>query len=524
MLGVQRKFGRLTTKRTADDSQVAVLLKDFEDADMLLTKIVDNTKAWRDAWTSIATFQSRMADEFDGLYAPMLGSSEEDSDAPPTRQPAQTSPAILARTNRIRREFDELRTDMIQELCEVDTRMTQPAVEAKSYLAPMKKTIKKRNDKKTDFERFQSRHDGLVHKQKRSERDNANLAKAEMDLASAKEIYRAADEDLCQRLPTLISLLFSLAPHILHAQIEIQNRMLAHYYTVLHTYCEEEGFPSPPPPMDHVVQDWEIAHKPNQDELEGLSLLAHGKAIRQYDQNQNSQGQPGKRPSFASVGGRSLTNLSVTSRSSRSKSPAPPPNPNMLNKPKPCGFEASRPVSPSSSIMTPTPSVSVLSAASSNSTAPYGSDYFTPPVISPEPGPQPVHPHFIRRDTSPMPMKPPKPSGIQFSPAGPKIDHHQAFVSRANTAPASAMDPLASLAGQKKRPPPPPPAKPAKPPRPTTTFVTAMYDFGGQGPDDLSFREGDRIKLVKKTGSTDDWWQGELGGVQGYFPANYVEM
>ncbi|KAJ5113862.1 hypothetical protein N7456_002396 [Penicillium angulare] len=520
MLGMQRKFGRLTTKRTADDSQVAVLLKDFEDADMLLTKIVDNTKAWCDAWTSIATFQSRMADEFDGLYAPMLGSTEEDSDAPPTRQPAQTSPAILARTNRIRREFDELRTDMIQELCEVDTRMTQPAVEAKSYLAPMKKTIKKRNDKKTDFERFQSKHDGLVHKQKRSERDNANLSKAEMDLASAKEIYRAADEDLCQRLPTLISLLFSLAPHILHAQIEIQNRMLAHYYTVLHTYCEEEGFPSPPPPMDHVVQDWEIAHKPNQDELESLTLLAHGKAIRQYDQNQNSQ-QAGKRPPFT---GRSLTNLSINSRTStgtsasRSKSPAPPPN--LLNKPKPCGFEASRPVSPSSSIMTPTPSVSVLSAASSTSTAPYGSDYFTPAVVQPEPGPV----NFRRRDTSPMPspgpMKPAKPAGIQFSPAGPKIDHHQTFVGRT----PAAVDPLASLAAQKKRPPPPPPAKPAKPPRPTTTFVTAMYDFGGQGPDDLSFREGDRIKLVKKTGSTDDWWEGELGGVQGYFPANYVEM
>jgi len=39
MLSMQRKFGRMTTKRTADDSQVAVLLKDFEDADTLLTKV-----------------------------------------------------------------------------------------------------------------------------------------------------------------------------------------------------------------------------------------------------------------------------------------------------------------------------------------------------------------------------------------------------------------------------------------------------------------------------------------------------
>lgn len=95
-----------------------------------------------------------MADEFDGLYAPMIGSSEEtDTDAPPTRQPAETSPATLARTNRMRREYDELRTDMIQELNDVDTRMTQPAISAKGYLAPMKKTIKKRNDKKVSQSR-----------------------------------------------------------------------------------------------------------------------------------------------------------------------------------------------------------------------------------------------------------------------------------------------------------------------------------------------------------------------------------
>lgn len=39
MQSMQRKFGRMTTKRSADDSQVAVLLKDFEDADGLLTKV-----------------------------------------------------------------------------------------------------------------------------------------------------------------------------------------------------------------------------------------------------------------------------------------------------------------------------------------------------------------------------------------------------------------------------------------------------------------------------------------------------
>jgi hypothetical protein len=37
--------------------------------------------------------------------------------------------------------------------------------------------------------------------------------------------------------------------------------------------------------------------------------------------------------------------------------------------------------------------------------------------------------------------------------------------------------------------------------------VTALYDFAGQGSGDLVFREGDRIRVTKKTGSTDDWWR-----------------
>lgn len=39
MQSMQRKFGRMTSKRSADDSQVAVLMKDFEDADNLLSKV-----------------------------------------------------------------------------------------------------------------------------------------------------------------------------------------------------------------------------------------------------------------------------------------------------------------------------------------------------------------------------------------------------------------------------------------------------------------------------------------------------
>lgn len=70
----------------------------------------------------------------------------------------------------------------------------------------------------------------------------------------------------------------------------------------------------------------------------------------------------------------------------------------------------------------------------------------------------------------------------------------------------------------KKKPPPPPPVPKIKRP---AEFVEAQFDFEGEGAGDLSFRAGDKIRIIKKTNTDQDWWQGELGGCQGSFPANY---
>jgi amphiphysin len=75
-------------------------------------------------------------------------------------------------------------------------------------------------------------------------------------------------------------------------------------------------------------------------------------------------------------------------------------------------------------------------------------------------------------------------------------------------------------AAGKKKPPPPPPKKIGSF---HSEYVTAMYDFDSHTPGDLSFREGDRIRVVKKTESSQDWWEGEIGGVKGSFPANYCK-
>ncbi|KAM0786298.1 hypothetical protein ACM66B_001776 [Microbotryomycetes sp. NB124-2] len=51
--------------------------------------------------------------------------------------------------------------------------------------------------------------------------------------------------------------------------------------------------------------------------------------------------------------------------------------------------------------------------------------------------------------------------------------------------------------------------------------VRAVYDFAGQGPDELGFARGDVIKVIDFADV--NWWRGELRGRVGIFPANRVE-
>jgi Variant SH3 domain len=322
---------------------------------------------------------------------------------------------------------------------------------------------------KLDFERYQGRVETGRKKTKRSDRENTALAKAESDLARATEEYNAADENLRHTLPRLIMVVFSLLPHLLANQIQIQNTLLAHYYTMLHNYCSDENFPNPSPPMDEVIRTWDDHFKSVQREAESIAILANGKAVRMPMKLEDSNGALNgfnRRPSGQS----SLSRVPSTSPARA----LPPPSPQPDTKSK----IASIP-SPSTTLLLSSPQEMAVAS-------PAPSDYHTP---------------------------------LAFSPAAPRPDYFSRDRQCSNTSAASSYSNLSAAIAGKKKPPPPPPRIPSS----QAMFVTALYDFGGQGDGDLVFREGDRIRVIKKTESTDDWWQGELRGVRGSFPANYCE-
>ncbi|KAM8710123.1 hypothetical protein ACLKA7_016852 [Drosophila subpalustris] len=56
-------------------------------------------------------------------------------------------------------------------------------------------------------------------------------------------------------------------------------------------------------------------------------------------------------------------------------------------------------------------------------------------------------------------------------------------------------------------------------------WCIALYDYDATAEDELTFEEGDKIKIITKTahGVDDGWWEGELDGKFGNFPSLVVE-
>lgn len=50
------------------------------------------------------------------------------------------------------------------------------------------------------------------------------------------------------------------------------------------------------------------------------------------------------------------------------------------------------------------------------------------------------------------------------------------------------------------------------------------YAYKAQNEDELSLKEGDLVTLLSKDGQDPGWWKGELNGVTGVFPDNFVTV
>jgi len=334
--------------------------------------------------------------------------------------------------------------------------------------------------------------------------------------------------------------------------IMIQHALVGQQYTFLRSFCEAHQFPTATPSAEEVVTSWDREFTTFRLELEGsLQTLAKGRAVQMpmetpVEEKAKAFAFRGKVPfprrtssgtNVTQVTG--LNRAGVATRTGRDEAVveedavAPPRPPRPGNKPRISSFgsfasqdqtplqtplyEETPPTKP------PRPTIPFSSkprSGSSASISSYGRSPATPTVNSPggfgmirEDNHSRTDSRESLRSTSSTPFMTPVGSvGGASSAGGDYFTRHR----------APSTTSVASSITSKKKPPPPPPAK--RIPSSQPSYCTALYDFAGQGEADLSFAEGDQIRIVKKSESTDDWWLGELKGVTGAFPANYVKV
>jgi len=290
-----------------------------------------------------------------------------------------------------------------------------------------------------------------------------------------------------------------------------------------------------------VISEWESFFQPIQHQVEtGLKIVAQGKAItKPMNSIPEEKSLRSRLPSLPNIPGRgkkappppppgSATSIKLEDRErpsvrsqrsstsihgkfSRNES-SPPPMPRVHPpiggiKGRSASFQdAERDESPPPPLPGPRP-VEASSRPSPSRSYTNGSTIATP-LAGLKPG--------MLRSTGSIPTQ----SSLRATPRGQQQQQQN------DDAPppyvASRSDLITVVAGKKKPPPPPPKKKFSS--KPKEDWVRAIFPYQGQpGEGDLSFNEGDRILVIKRTDSMDDWWEGEVGGRRGQFPANYCE-
>jgi hypothetical protein len=472
------------------------------------------------------------SEAFANLYKPIETASDPEESG---RQLAETPARYMQKCLGLQKEYSDEKTDLAQEIEMISTKLLRPAEEAKQRTKLLHKTLKHRENMKLDYERYLSRAEHARKKESRTAKEEAALATHEANLAQSQISYQTADEQVKETFPPVTAAVLSLLPYLLANQVMLQTTLVGQLYTVLDAYTRKFGFPNPAPGDAEIVNKWDSEFTSLRKELEGgISVIATGKTVHlamtlpaEKDKStvtglgirnkvinrKGSQplGMPNRTPSSSTS-----DVLTHPNQSQDELAPPKPPRPGGLPSPRipSPGAQPMRMPSPgvnlaSKPVMSPTPSNGVYGR---KNTAPYPQ---TPLALMPG-----YHSEASGGATPPSYHTPP--SGT--SPLAPTISRSESdyFGNRRPSQASSIASSAASIAAAKKKPPPPIPAK--RLPSYQAQYVTALYDFEGQSAGDLAFKEGDRIRVVKKTDSTDDWWDGELKGKTGAFPANYVQL
>lgn len=477
--GTKKAFARaphrLLGSKSIEDRIVIEWTKDFETAEHALDMISDETKALVKNWKAMLDHQESIARVFVDLYKPI---QEENLYRATQETPLSSTRAV----NGLTQAIEEARVDIETELTMQERSTVAKIKSAKESVESIQKTIRKREHKKVDWDRANNAVEKQTKKTNATEKEQQHLARLEMELDQALELFQAYDEKLKRTVPYFLNSLSEFLNGLTAALYMSQQRATEILKAKLYEFCRDQGLLNRGgtgiEEYVEIVEEWETRFVSIQPRCEqGLSTLRQGKVA----------GTPMTLPSkkaYEQVFHKATDSAETlaTKVAGRIRHPT-----------RKSQIQFSSPSQGMFRSESDLPTLSTRSFSSSTGGGPLS------PMQSPGMSSRALSPVLGR-----------------YPDTGNALD---SFITSTATTRVRALSSSSaqalSINGD------------YVPPRSDKDeYANALYTFAGNEPGDVGFRRGDRIRVLDHGDETDDmWWFGETDdGRVGLFPCNYVEV
>ncbi|KAF9357048.1 hypothetical protein BGX34_009621 [Mortierella sp. NVP85] len=496
------------------DVEFQEMNKKFTECEKAATTLLDEVCKYRDSVTALLNHQAEFGIVLSEIYDPSMG--EPSGEVTPRR--AQTAPESIQAVDDFQAVMREIRDILLPEVDKLEDQVVRPLSEMQHLMKTIRKTIVKREHKLVDYDRHRLALKKLQDKKDRSLSDEKQIFKLESQLEVATADYEGLNAMLKEELPGYFWLRTQLMEPIFHTFYFLQLRIYGILLDRIDPLSRSGYYDLT---MD-VIRGYEARKGDIAPTLESVEIITKRSAgsphVSKYGRTSVDE------PSAPSSYGGSSASLDLK-----------PQSPASLPVAKP--WQSPAAVKPWQQAAAPPPQAAPKPWQSAG----------TPASPSPATAPKPWQAPAPAPPTAPKLWQAPSRSAPDSSPPPPYSSHKPASTSPVASAPLSAsvgngpnihvhVNPFstgimgavaATAAGAAiqaskptvgKKPPPPP-----VPRRLNVKMVVALYDYDAQQEGDLSFKKDDRIEIVERTDSAQDWWTGKLNGRQGVFPGNYVQ-
>jgi amphiphysin len=478
-----------------EDAIYADAERRFKELETETKRLADESKRYHKSVNEMLDHQLGFSKAIEEIYKPISGRMSDPNSTIP-----EGNPEGIEACEQYRDVVNELKEILKPDLELIESRIVGPAQELLKIIQSIRKMAVKRSHKQLDLDRHQNSLAKYQNKKERNPKDEEKMYKYENDVAIAQQEFDYYNEMMKTELPILFQLEAEMVKPLF---ISLYYMQLNVFYT-LSSRMEEMKIPYFDLSQD-IVEAFQIKRGDIEERADAIGItnfkLGHSKAKlemtrRRFElQNGGAPGSPGAPTSPTYGGPPSYTsNYGTTSAYGAEKSaygaPSTASTASTYNS-YGSGYGATPPTTAATAGYGVGVGAGVGAAAAVAAPGGIGSTYGSYGEKAGSGGPP-----------------------AYGSPLAPVAPTPQAAAPQGYTSPPQGY---ASPQGYTA----PPPITPSVP---VGESCTALYDYTAQAAGDLTFRAGDMIRIIQRTTDQNGWWTGELNGVQGVFPGNYVQL